>query len=177
LKRGQDRRVFSPIGSNQDPLNPPPPDNGSNPSVNWHKQKRSNDTHQSRIDPMATTVQEAPVGPKRGRGYLGHVLTENGNGVVADLGLTLASGTAEREASVFMLADKLGSKCVTLGGKRGYDTRAFVAATRELNVTPHLAQNTSARRSAIGEPTNGVPRPPSDWRARPQIPGCGRSGT
>ena len=62
---------------------------------------------------------------------------------MVDVRLTQASGTAEREAALEMLGDKPASKRVTLGGDRGYDTRGFVEATRELNVTPHVAQNDS----------------------------------
>ena len=86
-------------------------------------------------------------------GYLGHVLTENRNGLVVDVRTTQASGTAEREAAIEMISGKTVSKRVTLGGDKGYDTRGFVEATRELNVTPHVAQNNSHRRSAIDERT------------------------
>lgn len=67
--------------------------------------------------------------------------------------LTQASGTAECEAALAMLSSKSVSKRVTLGGDRGYDTRGFVAATRELKITPHVAQNNSNRRSAIDQRT------------------------
>jgi transposase len=133
-------------------LNPPPPDRGSNPTVNWHKEKRSNETHESRTDPMARLYKKTR-GAEARLGYLGHVLTENRNGLVVDVRLTQASGTAEREAALAMIGGKPVSKQVTLGGDRGYDTRGFVAATRELKVTPHVAQNDSNRRSAIDERT------------------------
>ena len=86
-------------------------------------------------------------------GYLGHVLTENRNGLVVDVRCTQASGTAEREAALAMLNGKPISKRMTLGGDRGYDTSGFVAAMRERKVTPHVAQNTSNRRSAIDQRT------------------------
>lgn len=86
-------------------------------------------------------------------GYLGHVLTENRNGLVVDVRLTEASGTAEREAALAMISGKPVSKPVTLGGDQGYDTRGFVTALRELRVTPHVAQNDSHRRSAIDDRT------------------------
>ena len=78
-------------------------------------------------------------------------MTENRNGLVVDVRLTQATGTAERNAALEMLAGKAASKRVTLGGDRGYDTRGFVAALRELKVTPHVAQNDTNRRSAIDE--------------------------
>jgi hypothetical protein len=81
--------------------------------------------------------------------YLGHVLTENRNGLVVDVRLTQVPGTAGRDAALAMLANKPASGKVTLGGDRGCDTRGFVAALRELNVIPHVAQNYSNRSSAI----------------------------
>ena len=135
-----------------DPLNPPPPDHSNNPTVNWHKQKRSNDTHESLTDPAARLYKKTR-GSEAKLGYLGHVLTENRNGLVVDARLTQASGTAEREAALEMLKQKAASKRATLGADRGYDTKGFVAAARELNVTPHVAQNNTNRRSAIDDRT------------------------
>jgi transposase len=133
-------------------LGPPPPAGGSNATVNWHKEKRSNETHQSLTDPMARLFKKTR-GAEARLGYLGHVLTENRNGLVVDVRLTQASGTAEREAALAMIGGKPAWKRVTLGGDRGYDTRGFVASTRELKVTPHVARNDSNRRSAIDERT------------------------
>jgi len=146
------QKSFQRKGSDHDPLNPPPPDRSSNPTVNWHKEKRSNQTHESLTDPMARLYKKTR-GAEARLGYLGHVLMENRNGLVVDVRLTQASGTAEREAALEMLGHKPATKPVTLGGDRGYDTRGFVAATRELKVTPHVAQNDSNRRSAIDERT------------------------
>jgi transposase len=146
------QKSFQRKDRDHDPLNPPPPDRGSNPTVNWHKEKRSNDTHESLTDPMARLYKKTR-GAEARLGYLGHVLTENRNGLVVDVRLTQASGTAERDAALTMLSNKPVSKQVTLGGDKGYDTRGFVAATRELNVTPHVAQNDRHRRSAIDERT------------------------
>ncbi len=77
------------------------------------------------------------------------LLTENRNGLVVDVRLTQATGTAERHAAADMLRNKPASRRVTVGADRGYDTRAFVAAMREISVTPHVAQNTTNRSSAI----------------------------
>jgi IS5 family transposase len=146
------QKSFQRKGSDHDPLNPPPPDRSGNPTVNWHKEKRSNDTHQSLTDSMARLYKKTR-GAEARLGYLGHVLTENRNGLVVDVRLTQAGGTAEREAALAMLSGKPASQRMTLGGDRGYDTHGFVAATRELKVTPHVAQNNSNRRSAIDERT------------------------
>ena len=134
--------------SKDHPGNPPPGDKGSNPTVNWHKQKRSNETHESLTDPMARLYKKTR-GAEARLGYLGHVVTENRNGLVVDTRLTTATGTAEREAALEMLGHKPASRRVTLGADRGYDTRSFVADAREINVTPHVAQNDTHRRSAI----------------------------
>lgn len=147
------QKSFQRKDNDPDPLNPPPPsDRGSNPSVNWHKEKRSNETHESLTDPMARLFKKTR-GAEARLGYLGHVLTENRNGLVVDVRLTQASGTAEREAALSMIGCKAASRRVTLGADRGYDTRGFVAATRELKVTPHVAQNDANRRSAIDDRT------------------------
>jgi len=142
------QKSFQRKGKDQDPLNPPPADGGSNPTVNWHKQKRSNQTHESLTDPMARLYKKTR-GAEARLGYLGHVVTENRNGLVVDVRTTQASGTAEREAAVEMAGNKPAAKRVTLGGDRGYDTKGFVAACRESKITPHVAQNDSNRRSAI----------------------------
>jgi transposase len=126
----------------------PPPDPGSNPSVNWRKEKRTNDTHQSRTDPDARLFKKAS-GAEAKLAYLGHVLTENRNGLVVDVRLTQATGTAERDAALTMLHGKAACKQVTLGADRGYDTATFVKQLRDIKVTPHVAQNESGRRSAV----------------------------
>ena len=121
---------------------------GSNPTINFHKQKRSNQTHQSKTDPSARLYKKTR-GAEAKLGYLGHVVTENRNGLVVDTRLTLASGTAERDAAMEMMRHKPAGRRVTLGGDRGYDTRGFVESLRSLRVTPHVAENTINRRSAI----------------------------
>jgi transposase len=130
----------------------PPAASGSNPDVNWHKQKRYNQTHQSQTDPEARLYKKSQ-GSEAKLGYLGHVITENRNGLVVDVRLTQATGTAERDAAAEMLAYKPESKRITLGADRGYDTKGFVAALRNLQVTAHVAQNTSGRSSAIDQRT------------------------
>lgn len=130
------------------PKEPPSAGAGSNPTVNFHKEKRSNQTYQSLTDPLARLYKKTR-GAEAKLGYLGHVVTENRNGLVVDTRLTLASGTAERDAAIAMLEHKPAARRVTLGGDRGYDTRGFVEKLRELQISPHVAQNTTNRRSAI----------------------------
>jgi transposase len=133
---------------------PPPEDPGSNPTVNFRKEKRSNQTHQSLTDPFARLFKKTK-GAEAKLCYLGHVVTENRNGLVVDTRLTLATGTAERNAAIAMMEQKRAKRRVTLGGDKAYDTQAFVEELRGLNVTPHVAQNTTNRRSAIDGRTTG----------------------
>jgi transposase len=125
---------------------------GGNSSVDFHGEKRTNDTHESKTDPDARLY-------KKGKGkeaklcYVGHVLMENRNGLAVDGQITKATGTAEREAALDMLGDVSGDKRVTVGTDKAYDTQDFVKQTREMNVTPHVTQNTKGRRSAIDDRT------------------------
>jgi IS5 family transposase len=76
-------------------------------------------------------------------------MTENRNGLIVDAALTLATGTAEREAALEMIGGLPTGSGITLGADKGYDTADFVAALRSMGVTPHVAQNDTNRRSAI----------------------------
>jgi len=134
------QKSFQRKNSDEDNLNPPPRDPGSNPTVNWHKEKRSNETHESLTDPSARLFKKTG-GAEARLGYLGHVLTENRHGLVVDVRLTQATGTAERDAAVAMVGHKPAAKRVTLGGDKGYDTHGFAQQLREMQVTPHVAQN------------------------------------
>ena len=106
------------------------------------------DTHESSTDPESRLY-------RKGRGkearfyYMGHVLMENRHGLVVDGDLTEASGTAERDTAVDMLAERPGTQRITVGGDKLYDTKGFVAELRQLRATPHVAQNDTNRRSAI----------------------------
>jgi transposase len=118
-----------------------------NPTVSFRGERRINDTHASTTDPDARLYRIK--GKEAKLSYQGHVLIENRNGLVVNTRLTPASGTAEWEAALSMLAELPGDHPVTLGGDRRFDTQAFVEGCRELGVTPHVAQNTSGRRSRI----------------------------
>lgn len=133
-------------------LKPPPPDQSSNPTINYRKEKRKNDTHQSLTDPLARLYKKTS-GAEAKLAYLGHVLTENRNGLVVDVRVTQATGRAEREAAAAMLCQKALSRAVTLGADRGYDAAEFVQQLRAMRVTPHIAQNNTNRRSAVDQRT------------------------
>jgi transposase len=126
----------------------PPPDDPGNPTVNFHGETRTNATHASTTDPDARLARKGS-GKEAKLSYTGHVLMENRNGLAVDVALLPATGTAEREAAIEMLAELPDSGRITLGGDKNYDTRDFVEQLRELEVTPHVAQNDTNRRSAI----------------------------
>jgi transposase len=132
----------------------PAPDDPGNPTVDFHGERRSNATHISTTDPEARLMRKGP-GREAKLSYHGHVLMENRHGLAVSARVTLATGTAEREAAVAM-AGRLRPG-VTLGADKGYDTQACVAALRAAGVTPHVAQNTSHRRSAIDSRTTRHP--------------------
>jgi transposase len=118
----------------------PPPDDPGNPSVDFHGEKRSNETHESTTDPDALLARKGN-GKESKLSYNGNLLTENRNGLIIKTEVFEANGTAERNAALVMLEQLPGADRVTVGADKGYDTRDFVAECRHLNVTPHVAQN------------------------------------
>lgn len=137
---------------------PPPPASGSkgNPEVNFRGRPRTNDTHESRTDPDSQLYRKSKNAEAL-PSYMGHALMENRNGLVVDHRLTRATGKAEREAAIEMLAAQPGETRKTVGADKGYDTADFVADCRAIGVTPHVAQNTKNRASAIDERTTRHP--------------------
>jgi len=124
------------------------PTDGSNREGNFHGEQRTNQTHESKTDPDARLYRKGK-GKEAKLCYAGHVLMENRNGLAVDGQITEATGTAEREAALEMMEEIAGDQRVTVGTDKAYDTRDFVAQTRDLNVTPHVTQNTNGRSSAI----------------------------
>ncbi|TMB17609.1 MAG: IS5 family transposase [Deltaproteobacteria bacterium] len=125
----------------EEPEGRPPPDDKGNPTVNFHGEKRSNQTHESKTDPDSRLARKG-AGKEAKLSYAQHALMENRNGLLVELLVTQASGTAEREAALEMMHDYLPSdQRITLAGDKGFDTRGFIEGCRELNVTPHVAQN------------------------------------
>jgi transposase len=120
-------------GSDNDPPGP-----GRNAERDFHKEKRSNETHQSTTDPEARLYKKGDGQPAR-LCYIGHVLMENRNGLAVDGGVTQASGTAEREEALAMLDRRPRRRRITLGGDKAYDVRQFVEDLRKRSVTPHVA--------------------------------------
>jgi transposase len=147
---------------------PPTSSGGRNPEVNFKGEKRRNDTHVSTTDSEALLARKGS-GKEAKLCFAGHVLMENRNGLVTDVMLTQATGTAEREAALEMLERLPGVHRVTVGGDKHYDTGDFVAECREMHVTPHVAQNTSGRRSAIDGRTTRQPGYAVSQRVRKRV--------
>jgi transposase len=117
-----------------------PPDDPGNPTVNFRGEKRSNQTHESKTDVEALLARKGP-GKESKLSYCGNLLVENRNGLIIDAEVFQANGTAERDAALIMLEKVPGTNAVTVGGDKGFDTRDFVKECRNLQVTPHVAQN------------------------------------
>ena len=117
--------------------------------MQWHGEKRSNDTHASTTDPEARLYRKSH-NTAATLCYSGHLLMENRNALIVDAELTTADGYAERATALEMLARlPTTARRRTVAGDKGYDTRGFIAEARELGFTPHVAQNTTRQRSAI----------------------------
>jgi transposase len=132
----------------KDDQDEPPPDGGRNASRDFHGEQRTNASHASTTDPDARLF-------RKGRGkearlcFMGHVLMENRHGLVVEAELTRAAGFAERLAAIELVAGRAGPQPITVGADRAYDAADFVIELRQLGATPHVAQNTAGRRSAI----------------------------
>lgn len=123
-------------------------DGGDRPPGQFHGEKRSNETHESKTDPDAKLYRKGN-GQEAKLGYLGHVLMENRNGLIVDAMLTQADGTAERDAALLMLYSKWcesgqrGTRGpASVGADKAYDTKSFVHTVRDMNIRPHVSQNT-----------------------------------
>jgi transposase len=138
-------------------------DDPGNPTVDFRGEKRSNATHVSATDPDARLVKRR--GQASRLAFMGHVLMENRSGLAIEALCTEADGYAEREAALEMLGDRKG----TLGADRGYDSEGFVAAVRQRRMTPHVAQQTKARASAIDRRTTRHPGYAESQRKRKRV--------
>ena len=128
-------------------------DDKGNPSIDFHGEKRTNETHESKTDPESRLYKKS-AGAESKLSYLGHALMENRNGLVVDACVSQATGTAEREAALGMACGVSGEKKKTVGADKNYDTKDCVAGMSGLGVTLHCAQNVNRNGgSAIDERT------------------------
>ena len=138
---------------------------GRNAERSFHKEKRSNETHRSTTDPEARLYKKG--GQPAKLSYMGHALMENRHGLVVDGTVTLATGTAEREAALDLLGRRPGRRRITLGADKAYDVRQFVTDLRRRAVTPHIAIDGHVRRMA----ETGKPRATAVDRRTTRHPG------
>ena len=131
-------------GDDQDPSDDGPTPSASNKERNFRGEKRSNETHASTTDPQARLYRKGNSKESR-LCYLGHALMENRQGLAIGGGVTLATGTAEREAALDMvdayrpMDEPGGGRRITLAGDKGYDVSGFVDDLRDRKITPHIA--------------------------------------
>lgn len=145
-------KSFQKIGADQEP----PADDPGNPTVDFHGEKRSNQTHESTTDGDALLAKKG-AGKEAKLSYSAHVLMENRNGLVTEVEVLQANGTAERDAALIMMESIPGDQPVTVGADKAYDTKDFVVESRNMHVTPHVAQNNKGRKSAIDGRTTRHP--------------------
>jgi len=106
------------------------PEDPGNPTVDFHEEKRSNQTHESKSDPEAQLARKG-AGKEAKLSYSGNLLVENRNGLIVDCRVWKATGMAERYAALEMLQDIPGTGRVTVCGDKGFDTTDFVRECRE----------------------------------------------
>lgn len=148
---------------------PPSAGGGKNQSVDFKGKKLANETHGSDTDPDARLYRKGKTKEAK-LCYQGHTLMENRSGLIVKTAVTQATGTAEREAAKTMVQQlPRTTRRITLGGDKGYDTKDFVSELRNLKITPHVAQNTSNRRSAIDGRTTSHPNYAISQRIRKRI--------
>ncbi len=118
-----------------------PPGPGRNAMVDFHGERRTNETHVSPSDPEARLARKGKGQPAK-LSYMGHVLMDHRHGLPVDVEVTAATGYAEREAALAML-DRLPKRAGrrTLAADKGYDAADFIRGCRERGVTPHIACN------------------------------------
>ena len=145
-------------------------DDPGNPSVDFHGERRSNATHQSTTDPEARLLRKGK-GKEAKLVFMAHALMENRHGLLVDFQTTQATGTAERDTVPVLVdqAKERGFHPKTLGGDKGYDTGDCVAALRQRGLTPHVAQNTNGRSSAIDGRTTRHPGYAISQRIRKRV--------
>jgi transposase len=128
---------------------------GRNGERNFHKEKRSNETHQSTTDPQARLYKKGDGQPAK-LCYIGHALMENRHGLAVGGGISQATGMAERETALALIdGRRRGGRRITLGADKAYDVEQFVHDLRDRSVTPHIAidghlsKNGTPRKTAV----------------------------
>lgn len=113
---------------------------GRNAERSFHKEKRTNETHESTTDPDARLYKKSDGQPAK-LCYMGHALMENRHGLAVLGGVSQATGTAERDEALVLIDRRRGQRRrrITLGADKAYDVEAFVQALKQRSITPHIA--------------------------------------
>jgi transposase len=119
------QKSFRRVDNDSEPPTASGGDGGSDPTINFHGERRSNETHRSTTDPDAMLARKSRGTPAH-LSYRGHLLTENRNGLVVSTRTTQAYGSAEWDAALLMAEQIPGTDRVTMGADKGYDTHDFV---------------------------------------------------
>jgi transposase len=131
-------KSFVPKGGGDPPSGKGHGSSGRNGERNFHGEKRKNDTHCSTTDPDARLFRKG-AGKEAKLCHMGHLMTENRNGLIIDARLTEANGTAERTSALDMIKDNARPGC-TVGGDKNYDTANFVSGCRKRGCTTCLPE-------------------------------------
>ena len=115
-----------------------PPGPGRNPTVNWHGEKRSNESHVAPKDPQAKLFCKGK-GQAAKLCYMGHTLMDHRHGLIVDVEVTEADGYAERATALKLLDRNASRGRRTVAADKAYDTAQFVADCRERGITPQVA--------------------------------------
>ena len=105
---------------------------------NFHGQKRSNETHASTTDPDSRLYRKGK-GKEAKLNYMGHIVTENRNGLIVGASVSEAGTSQEWTEAIALLAEQSVRPDQTVGADKGYDVSNFVGPCRELGFTPHVA--------------------------------------
>lgn len=121
------------------------PSSGGNPSIDFHGEKRSNETHESKTDPESKLYTKSK-GATAKMSFMGHVLMENRNGIAIDNRISKPGYHAEPDAALEMAQGIADGTKKTIGGDKHYDQDSLTQGLRQINIASHAAQNIHIRR-------------------------------
>jgi transposase len=142
----------------------------ANPSVDFHGERRSNETHASTTDPEARLIRKGQ-GKESRLAFMGHALMENRNGLFVGIRATQATGKAEVQAAEELVQEQLrqGVKPESVGADKGYCTNGFVANLRKRRIRPHVAMMEGRRLQGLDGRTLGSPAYGVSQRIRKRV--------
>lgn len=147
-------------------------DDPGNPTINFHKEKRCNETHQSTTDSQSVLYRKAK-GKEAKLCFGGHVLMENRNGLCADF--TIHNPITEPEPAMALrqldqqVERHAGTRPKTVGADKGYHQRAFVEGCRERQVSPHVTCKEGVNVKGLDKRTTSKPGYETSLRIRKRV--------